>query len=425
MAAAFHYIVKSKLIRTKKDNKYEFLEFEDKFIEEEPILAREKAFNHYQNYIDVLLQSKGKSYISHNCTKEELKSFTDAEPIQFLNSEEASIELAHEENQTNEAEKNILENNEYNIIRQQYFEKISGSLYYFIGIYMVIDVPLSDENDNKGEQFAIHGIGFDWNDTDLLIYGLDDEFKYYKKNKYNTNNKEIRVTYCNSSEWEDGYLGNGKWEDSYHEPNTYQILETPFDWTGYDKPYWWRKSTTENVDEINDVDEVEEISEIEKIKHIIQGGESEYVEFKPALHYNFKTNEAGISIKNKIAITICSFLNSKGGFLFIGLNDDGSVQGLDKDFSLSDKPNARDYFQNQFDDTIRQFLSFSVKSNITGKFQEIEDKTIFFVCVTPSQRPVFLKKPKEKEFWVRGNAGNNKLDIEQTVNYCFDKWGPK
>ena len=77
MQASFHYIVKAKLIRFIKGNEIDFLEFEDKFENETPILARENAFKHYQNYIDVLLQGKGKTYISDRQTREELNSFID------------------------------------------------------------------------------------------------------------------------------------------------------------------------------------------------------------------------------------------------------------------------------------------------------------------------------------------------------------
>ena len=49
MQSSFHYIVKAKLIRFIKNGEIDFLEFEDKFENENPILAREMAFKHYQN----------------------------------------------------------------------------------------------------------------------------------------------------------------------------------------------------------------------------------------------------------------------------------------------------------------------------------------------------------------------------------------
>ena len=43
--------------------------------DENPIVGREKAFRVYQNYIDVFLESKGKSYVSHEETEIVLKDF--------------------------------------------------------------------------------------------------------------------------------------------------------------------------------------------------------------------------------------------------------------------------------------------------------------------------------------------------------------
>jgi len=76
--AAFHYVVKAKLIRhIKGSGEIEFLQFEDKFENENPIVARDLAFKHYQNYIDVLLEAKHKKYISDKQAREELISFID------------------------------------------------------------------------------------------------------------------------------------------------------------------------------------------------------------------------------------------------------------------------------------------------------------------------------------------------------------
>ena len=130
------------------------------------------------------------------------------------------------------------------------------------------------------------------------------------------------------------------------------------------------------------------------------------------------------TLKGKIATAICAFLNSNGGFLFIGLDDDGRSQGLEYDFSLSNGKKTKDFFQNEFDQMLEHFLSFSIKANINGEFFRIEDKDIFIVTIEPSKnRPIFVKGQNGKEFWVRGNAGNRQLiDIEEIANYCIDRW---
>jgi len=382
MTVALHYIVKAKLIRYIKGNEIDFLEFEDKFMDESPIIAREKAFKHYQNYIDVLLEGKNKRYISDKRAREELYSFIDP-------GTKTKIKIGDSEVEFNDSFGNG------------------------IGVFMVIDNPKADSiyDDKKGEEIFLHGIGnisYLGEDPDRIIFELQREAEYYKHYKYDTKEKEVRILYCSRDEWEEGYREN--------EPATYIILETPFDWEGYDKPYWWGEP---------DHGEVEEFKQAPRtLEEIIQEGENNQVEFKPTLLYNFSSGKAGIGIKGIIAKTICGFLNSNGGLLLIGITDKGDVQGLDYDFKLANGKNPKDFFRLEFDQMLEYFLSFSVKSNVIGHFYELEGKDIFVVTVTPNKRrPIFSNGQSGKEFYVRGEASTRQLtDIEQIANYCIDRW---
>lgn len=382
--AAFHYVVKAKLIRhIKGSGEIEFLQFEDKFENENPIVARNLAFKHYQNYIDVLLEAKQKKYYSDKQVREELKSFIDPGTKTKIQLGESEVEF-------------------------------SDTFGNGIGIFLIVDIPKPDNvyDDKEGEEIFLHGIGnisFLNDHSDSLIFELQREYEYYTFYNYQTDNKVIEVVYCSRDEWEEGYR-----ED---EPATYNILETPFDWTGLDKPYWWGEPETEEDEVIQQAPKT--------LEEIIQEGESNQVEFKPALLYNFSTGKGGIGVKGIIAKAICAFLNSNGGFLIIGVTDKGEPQGLSYDFSLSEGKIEKDFFMLEFDQMLEHFLSFSIKSNVSGQFYQLNEKDIFVVTVTPSKRrPIFLKGQNGKEFYVRGEASSRQLtDIEELVNYCIEKWG--
>lgn len=382
--AAFHYVVKAKLIRhIKGSGEIEFLQFEDKFENENPIVARNLAFKHYQNYIDVLLEAKQKKYYSDKQVREELKSFIDPGTKTKIQLGESEVEF-------------------------------SDAFGNGIGIFLIVDIPKPDNvyDDKEGEEIFLHGIGnisFLNDHSDSLIFELQREYEYYTFYNYQTDNKVIEVVYCSRNEWEEGYR-----ED---EPATYNILETPFDWTGLDKPYWWGEPEAEEDEVIQQAPKT--------LEEIIQEGESNQVEFKPALLYNFSTGKGGIGVKGIIAKAICAFLNSNGGFLIIGVTDKGEPQGLSYDFSLSEGKIEKDFFMLEFDQMLEHFLSFSIKSNVSGQFYQLNEKDIFVVTVTPSKRrPIFLKGQNGKEFYVRGEASSRQLtDIEELVNYCIEKWG--
>lgn len=377
MKAAFHYIVRTKLIRFIKENEIDFLEIEEKFENENPIIAREHAFRFYQNYIDVLLEAKGLKYVSDRQTRIELNSY--------------------------------LKSNEPVIIQFDGREiDISEGYGNGIGIYMILDKP-KDGTNEIGDEFIIHGIGdYNYSNYNLLYINLSFiEYEYYKFYNYFTNNLETDVVFFSEWEWKDGYGDD--------QPETRKILKTPIDWTGFDKIFWWGK------------DDIQKSEDVKKnpitIEDIIKIGECNQIEFKPSLVYNFSTGSPGISVKGIIAKTICAFLNSKGGFLLIGINDKGEVIGLENDYKLSGYKDPKDFLRLEFDQMLKHFLSFSVKDNIQTQIIEVEGKDILYVRVWPSKyRPVFLNGQTCKEFYVRGEASTRQLDIEEFYKYYIDKW---
>ena len=67
------------------------------------------------------------------------------------------------------------------------------------------------------------------------------------------------------------------------------------------------------------------------LKEIIKQGENQIIEFKPS----FFTDESipgNRNFEHDCAKVISSFFNTNGGYLFIGVSDDGEIQGLDRDF---------------------------------------------------------------------------------------------
>lgn len=57
---------------------------------------------------------------------------------------------------------------------------------------------------------------------------------------------------------------------------------------------------------------------IDKIREMLSLGENKQVEFKKC------TDQVSASVYE----TICSFLNAEGGYIFLGVNDDGVIIGI-------------------------------------------------------------------------------------------------
>lgn len=302
MKPAIHYACEAKLItRKKEDGAFEFIEVFKEFFNDEPIKAREAAFRYYQNYIDVLLESKGLKYESDKQAKEALESYY-------------NLKTSHPVDVEGEI--------------RSYPDSWGNGIGVFIIIDNEFDEHIVGTLKTNNKKYMIHGFGNLWEgdcSPEALTLSLEREVEYYNHFHYNTGGYLTEIVFCNSDEWIEGYRDE--------EPHTYTILKTPFDWTGMDKPYWWGEPEEEEPP----------LSKYKSFEEIIADGETNQVEFKPALLYNFKTKSAGIGIKGIIAKSICAFLNSNGGFLFIGVNDKGEIQGLSHDFSLAGEKNPKDF----------------------------------------------------------------------------------
>ena len=68
------YIIRGEAYRSKDIAENSIVLYEE-FRDENPIIAREKCFRFYQNYIDIFLDSKGKNYISHDQAEIDLQDF--------------------------------------------------------------------------------------------------------------------------------------------------------------------------------------------------------------------------------------------------------------------------------------------------------------------------------------------------------------
>jgi predicted HTH transcriptional regulator len=103
---------------------------------------------------------------------------------------------------------------------------------------------------------------------------------------------------------------------------------------------------------------------IKKIKEIIAAGEGLNTEFKQ----RFSTH-------NKIAKEIIAFANTKGGLLFFGIDDDGSIYGVDSEKEISElvKETIDEYCEPIIDYKIN-FIDLFSKEIVVIEIPESETK---------------------------------------------------
>lgn len=168
--------------------------------------------------------------------------------------------------------------------------------------------------------------------------------------------------------------------------------------------------------------EDEPVKEISSWEEVIGKGENNFVEFKSTLRYCLREQKPMKYIEHAIAKTINAFLNSEGGTLFIGVNDDTDVLGLESDLNSFGKKNSKDAFLLHFDTLVKNYLGNEFNADIKTSFAPVKDREIFVVEISASNKPVFLQSDGKQEFYVRGSASSQPYSMREAVEYIGKHW---
>ncbi|RLB66358.1 MAG: hypothetical protein DRH04_09480 [Deltaproteobacteria bacterium] len=149
---------------------------------------------------------------------------------------------------------------------------------------------------------------------------------------------------------------------------------------------------------------------------LIAAGESTSLEFKSSVRMNLNTGKSGKEIEIAWLKTVVAFMNSDGGILLIGVNDDGEIVGIDADgFASEDK--CRLHCKNLINTHIGpEFSRF-----IHLKMRQVQGKTIVVIECERVRKPVFLTVGKNEDFYVRSGPSSLKLSMSQMAKYLDER----
>ena len=153
------------------------------------------------------------------------------------------------------------------------------------------------------------------------------------------------------------------------------------------------------------------------LQRLIREGENEMLEFKSTLQWDVHQSKRNPDLRHAVLKTIAAFLNSNGGTLLIGVQDDGSVFGLENDLKML--KNSRDKFELTLRNLINDRIGVEFGGFVKTKFVEIEGKAICQVDVSPSPKPAYLDKT---EFFIRSGNQTRSLSIPEAMEYMQMKW---
>ncbi len=187
-----------------------------------------------------------------------------------------------------------------------------------------------------------------------------------------------------------------------------------------------------------------------KFLPLIKSGESFKVEFKKDILWSLNFNEQQIkeskshelhTFRHKaskviIAKSIAALLNSQGGHLLIGIQENRSQNGEDEIIGIHPDlerlksqgkiENLDSYKRMIIDDIIRPYFPPKIFNHLNEyikfDFENINDKIILCITISKINDPIFLNLEGKKMFMIRTDTQSRQIENEELVDYCMKRF---
>ena len=164
-----------------------------------------------------------------------------------------------------------------------------------------------------------------------------------------------------------------------------------------------------------------------RIEDLIAEGESDELEFKASLRWDYKQETANKKLEEVIIKSIAAFANAEGGTLLVGVEDStGNVLGLQHDYSSLG--GDRDKFELHLRNLLHQHFGISfVTSKVQISFPNIDGEEICQIDIEPAKQPVVVKLKDKNEqaterFYVRSGNLSREVPLSEMNTYLKERF---
>ena len=157
------------------------------------------------------------------------------------------------------------------------------------------------------------------------------------------------------------------------------------------------------------------------LKAQINEGETNILEFKETFRYDVKTKNNNKSLKDEVSKAVCGMLNSEGGKVLIGVDDNKTIEGIQRDLNLFGKVDESTQLDRLLIDLNKHITdSIDIKSKKFLKINvvEIDKKKIIKIEILPSNEPYFHSG---EIFYVRDGPRTIHLLGKKMFDYISDR----
>ena len=158
------------------------------------------------------------------------------------------------------------------------------------------------------------------------------------------------------------------------------------------------------------------------VEDLITEGESDELEFKSSLRWDYKQECVNRKLEDTIIKSVAALANGQGGTLLIGVDDEGVALGLERDYMAlggADRDKFELHLRNLFN---RAFGQSFVASKVRISFPLVEEIEICQVEVGQAHQPIIVnvadKQGQQAEkFYIR--SGNSSLDMPLSEIHAY------
>lgn len=148
------------------------------------------------------------------------------------------------------------------------------------------------------------------------------------------------------------------------------------------------------------------------VRALIAGGESAHVEFKSTVRWNLRAGKPGREMELAWLKTVVAYLNSDGGVILLGVDDDGKPLGLDHDgFANEDK------CLRHIGNLVDQHVGTAFLPYVATEMTHIDGRPVVVIRCRPSPQPAFLRDGKDEAFYIRSGPASRQLPPSQIIGY--------
>jgi membrane protein YdbS with pleckstrin-like domain len=161
--------------------------------------------------------------------------------------------------------------------------------------------------------------------------------------------------------------------------------------------------------------------EDKSLAQLLAQGEGQFLEYKSSLMWDYRKQAVNKDLYEPVMKNLVGFMNTAGGWLLIGVDDDGQVLGIEPDFTGLKKKDV-DGFENVFNVAFGNMIGIENRQYIDLAFPQQEGKIVCRIGVQPAPHPVYLTFGGKEEFYIRAGNGCQALSVRKATQYIAGRF---